>query len=75
MRKPAFCICQNKDADQLHCNHAADQSLSFGYIHSTVSLLTKSEIQASSHFLCNSVPFAMVYALTYFKIIIFGVPL
>ena len=23
MRKPAFCICENKDADQLRGNHAA----------------------------------------------------
>ena len=25
MRKPAFCICENKDADQLRSNCAADQ--------------------------------------------------
>ena len=25
MRKPAFCICENKDAEQLHSNCAADQ--------------------------------------------------
>ena len=25
MRKPAFCICENKDADQLRGNHEADQ--------------------------------------------------
>ena len=25
MRKPAFCICENKGAHQLHGNHAADQ--------------------------------------------------
>ena len=28
-RKPAFCICKNKDADQLHGNRAADQCLFF----------------------------------------------
>ena len=27
MRKPAFCICENKDTDQLCCNWAADQRL------------------------------------------------
>ena len=27
MRKPAFCICENKDADQLRSNCAADQRL------------------------------------------------
>ena len=29
MRKQPFCICKNKDADQLHCNWAADQRLCF----------------------------------------------
>ena len=29
MRKPAFCICENKDADQLRGNHEADQRLCF----------------------------------------------
>ena len=27
MRKSAFCICKNKDADQLRSNHAVDQGL------------------------------------------------
>ena len=31
MRKPAFCICENKDADQLRSNREADQPLSFRY--------------------------------------------
>ena len=29
MRKPAFCICENKDADQLLGNREADQRLCF----------------------------------------------
>ena len=29
MRKPAFCICENKDADQLRGNREADQCLCF----------------------------------------------
>ena len=29
MRKPTFCICENKDADQLRGNRAADQCLCF----------------------------------------------
>ena len=29
MRKPAFCICENKDADQLRGNRVADQLLCF----------------------------------------------
>ena len=32
MRKPAFCICENKDVDQLQSNSAADQRLCFRYI-------------------------------------------
>ena len=51
VRKPAFCICENKDADQLRSNCAADQRLCFRYTDSTISLLPKSEIQASSHLL------------------------
>ena len=31
MRKPAYCICENKDADQLHGNRTADQCLCFCY--------------------------------------------
>ena len=38
MIKPAFCICENKDADQLRNNCAADQRLCFRYIESTMSL-------------------------------------
>ena len=31
VRKPAFCICKNKDADQLRGNREADQRLCFRY--------------------------------------------
>ena len=44
MRKPAFCICENKDADQLRGNREADQRLCFRHIDSTIPLLSKSEI-------------------------------
>ena len=44
MRKPAFCICENKDADQLRGNREADQRLCFCYTESTIPLLSKSEI-------------------------------
>ena len=44
VRKPAFCICENKDADQLRGNREADQRLCFRYIGSTTPLLSKSEI-------------------------------
>ena len=44
MRKPAFCKCENNDADQLRGNREADQRLCFRYIDSTMPLLSKSEI-------------------------------
>ena len=43
MRKPAFCICENKEADQLRGNREADQHLCFRYTDSTIPLLPKSE--------------------------------
>ena len=43
MRKLAFRICENKDADQLRGNREADQRLSFRYTDSTIPLLPKSE--------------------------------
>ena len=44
VRIPAFCICDNKDADQLRGNREADQRLCFRYIDSTIPLLSKYEI-------------------------------
>ena len=44
MGKPAFCICENKDADQLRGDREADQRLCFRYTDSTIPLLPKSEI-------------------------------
>ena len=41
VRKPAFCICENKDADQLRGNR-----LCFRYTDSTISLLPKYEISS-----------------------------
>ena len=49
MRKPGFCICENKDADQLRSNCAADQRICFRYTDSTIPLLPK--FQASRHLL------------------------
>ena len=46
MRKPAFCICENKDADQLRGNREADQHLCFRYTYSTIPLLSKSQISS-----------------------------
>ena len=41
MRKLAFCMCENKGADQLHGYREADQHLCFHYIGSTIPLLFK----------------------------------
>ena len=46
MRKPAFCICENKEADQLGSNCAADQRLCFRNTDSTIPLLPKTEISS-----------------------------
>ena len=46
VRKPDFCLCENKGADQLRSNCEADQRLCFRYTHSTISLLLKSEISS-----------------------------
>ena len=46
VRKPAFCICENKDADQLRGNREADQRLCFRYTDSTIPLLPKSKISS-----------------------------
>ena len=46
MRKPTFCICKNKDADQLCGNREADQCLCFRYNDSKIPLLPKSEISS-----------------------------
>ena len=46
MRKPDFCKCENKDADQLRGDRKADQRLYFHYMDSTIPLLSKSEISS-----------------------------
>ena len=46
VRKSFFCICENKDADQLRGNREADQRLCFRYMDSTIPLLPKSEISS-----------------------------
>ena len=53
VRKPVYCICENKDADQLRGNREADQRLCFRYMDSTVLSLyfQNSKFQASSHLL------------------------
>ena len=41
MRKPAFCICINKDTDQLRGIRKADQRLCFRYTDSTIPHLPR----------------------------------
>ena len=50
IRKPDFCICKNKDPDQLRGNREADQRLCFRYIVQFLYFLN-TEFQASSHLL------------------------
>ena len=46
VRKPDFCICENKDPDQLRGDCEADQRLCFRHIDSKIPLLSKSEISS-----------------------------
>ena len=46
VRKPAFCICKNKDPDQLRGNCEADQRLCYRHMDSAILLLSKSEISS-----------------------------
>ena len=46
LSKPAFCICENKDEDQLRGNREADQRLCFRCIDSTIPLLPKFAISS-----------------------------
>ena len=47
MRKPDFCICENKAADQLYDNNAAaDLHLCLRYIDCKIPLLSKSKISS-----------------------------
>ena len=46
VRKPDFCLGENKGADQLRGYREADQRLCFRYLDSTISLLLKSEISS-----------------------------
>ena len=46
LRKPDFCICENKDTDQLCGNREGDQRLFFRYTDSIIPLLPKSKISS-----------------------------
>ena len=51
MRKPDFCLCENKDTDQLCSNCTADQRLCFRY---TVSTISSTSIQNFKLLACFS---------------------
>ena len=53
MRKRAFCIYENKDANQLRGNREADQRLCFRHIDNTIPLLPKYEISNSLAIFCG----------------------
>ena len=53
MRKPDFCLCKNKGADQLLSIRKADQRLCFHYMDSTILLLSKSENFKLLVFFCD----------------------
>ena len=44
--KPVFCICENKDTDQLHGNREAYCPLCFRYLDSTIPLLPRYKISS-----------------------------
>ena len=44
LRKPAFCICENKDADQLRGYREAEQRLCFRHMDIAIPLLSKSSV-------------------------------
>ena len=44
VREPEFCICENKDADQLRGNCEANRCLCFRFTDSTIPLLPGYEI-------------------------------
>ena len=46
VRKPAFSLCKNKDADQLRSNREADQHLCFCHMDSAIPLLSKFEFSS-----------------------------
>ena len=51
MRKQKYYICENKDADQFHGAHEADQLVCLRYIDRTIPLLSNPKFQASSRLL------------------------
>ena len=53
VRKQDYCLCENKDADQLRSNCEADQRLCFHYTERTISHLHKTEISSFLACFCD----------------------
>ena len=51
MRKPAFCLCENKDADQLRANREADQCVCFATLIVQSLYFLNPKFQISRHLL------------------------
>ena len=63
MRKPDFCICENKDADQLRGNRAADQRLSSLQCYSVLSYIWVKNNLCISRWNWNQVFYLLVMLL------------
>ena len=60
MRTPVSCICENKGADQLRSNCAADQRLCFRYIDMLVSDLAGNPEERCFFFSDSNIPISYV---------------
>ena len=57
VKKPAFCICENKDADQLRGNREADQHLCFRYTAKSLNDTKNVNIRrTNNHILIHGLP-------------------
>ena len=67
MRKPAFCIFENKGADQLHGNGTADQCLKF-VLHVATSIVQTHLIWLHSLICVGNLEDRFVHGMAYLKI-------
>ena len=68
--KPAFCICENKNADQLRSNCAADQRLCFSYTDSAMWVNPSNCTQYSAGVREYSVRRGMVRSIQHLRLIV-----
>ena len=72
VRKPAFCICEYQDADQLRGNRQADQPLCFRYTDSTIPFATLSDTVVQSLYFLNSKFQAFSHLLWLYSLVCVG---